>query len=188
LPLRAGILIGALFVAPAVSVSAQSLPTASPVASAAPAAAGANELPTIVAPAGWIAKTTMPTMPGAVYVGAWDPPPPKPAPDTLTLGYVNIPPGKPVTLDAIVKAMDAAAKKLIGAKNMIASHAEKVCGGNADGWYLENKLAIGTVSIVLEQTVLLGKSRTFVATYGRLDTEKEDPAARASLDSICVKA
>ncbi len=70
---------------------------------------------------------------------------------------------------------------------MIASHAEKVCGGTADGWYLENKVAIGTTNVVLEQTILLGKTRAFVATYGRSDTSKEDPAARASLDTICVK-
>jgi len=43
------------------------------------------------------------------------------------------------------------------------------------------------MNVVLEQTILLGKTRAFVATYGRSDTSKEDPAARAALDTICVK-
>jgi hypothetical protein len=50
----------------------------------------------------------------------------------------------------------------------------------ANGWYSENKLAIGTMNVVLEQTLLLGKTTAFVATYGRLDTDKEDPAARVA--------
>ena len=127
----------------------------------------------------------MPASPGAIYVGAWSAPPPD-ASAEIALGYVAIPAEKAVTLEAIAQATNAAYKKVVGA-NVIASHAEKVCSGTADGWYLENKLTTGTVSVVLEQTLLLGKTRAFVATYGRLDTDKEDPAARASLDTICVK-
>ena len=183
---RIAILIG-VFLTPTPAFSAQSLPTPSPVASAPPATPVVDELPTIVVPARWTAKDTMPTAPGAVYVGAWNAPPPDSPADEIALGYVALPSDKPVTIEAIAQAMDAAYKKLVGAKNMIASHAEKVCGGTADGWYLENKVAIGTMNVVLEQTILLGKTRTFVATYGRSDTEKEDPAARASLDTICVK-
>ena len=180
------ILIG-VFLAPTPASSAQSLPTPSPVASAPPATPVVDELPTIVVPARWTAKETMPALPDAVYVGAWNAPPPDSPADTIALGYVILPPDKPVTLEAIAQAMDAAYKKLIGAKNMIASHAERVCGGTADGWYWENKVAIGTRNVDLEQTILLGKTRAFVATYGRLDANNEDPAARASLDTICVK-
>jgi hypothetical protein len=183
---RIAILIG-VFLTPTPAFSAQSLPTPSPVASASPATPVVDELPTIVVPARWTAKDTMPTAPGAVYVGAWNAPPPDSPADEIALGYVALPSDKPVTIEAIAQAMDAAYKKLVGIDNMIASHAEKVCAGTADGWYLENKVAVGTMNVVLEQTILLGKTRTFVATYGRLDTEKEDPAARAALDTICVK-
>jgi len=72
------------------------------------------------------------------------------------------------------------AQSLSTPKNMVATHAEKVCSGMANGWYWENKLAIGTMNVVLEQTLLLGKTTAFVATYGRLDTDKEDPAARVA--------
>ena len=178
--------IGVLL-APTPASSAQSLPAPSAVVSAAPAAPAADEVPTIVVPARWTAKDAMPTLPGAVYVGGWTAPPPDSA-STIYLSYVPWSPGTPVTLEAIAQAMDAAYKKLVGAKNMVASHAERVCGGTADGWYSENKVAVGTINVVLEQTILLGKSRTFVAAYARLATDKEDPAARTSLDTICVKS
>jgi hypothetical protein len=129
----------------------------------------------------------MPTSPGATYVGAWNAPPPNSAGDTIAISYAAIPPGKAVTLDAIVQEVNATYKKLVGAKNMVASHAEKICSGTANGWYLENKLVVGTMSVVLEQTILLGESRAFVATYARLDTDKEDPGARGSLDTLCIK-
>lgn len=180
-----GILIGAVLMPAGLALSAQSVPAPSPVASASPATPLADELPTIVVPARWTAKDTMPASPGAIYVGAWNAPPPD-ASAEIALGYVAIPVGKAVTLEAIVQATNAAYKKVVGA-NLVASHAEKVCSGAADGWYLENKVTAGTVSVVLEQTLLLGETRAFVATYGRLDTDKEDPAARASLDTICVK-
>jgi hypothetical protein len=179
-------LIG-IFLMPAPAFSEQSLPTPSPVASASPAAPEAGEVPTIVVPAGWTVKDAMPTLPGAVYVGGWTAPAPDSA-STIYLSYVPLSPDKPVTLEAIAQAMDAAYKKLIGAKNMIASHAEKLCGGTADGWYSENKVAFGAMNVILEQTVLLGKTRTFVAAYARLDTDKEDPAARAALDTMCIKS
>ena len=185
---RIAILIG-VFLMPMPALSAQPLPTPSPVAStpsATPVSPVSDEVPTIVVPAGWTAKDVMPTLPGAVYVGAWNAPPPESA-STISLSYVPMSPGKPVTLQAMAQGMEEAYKKLVGAKNMIASHAERVCGGTADGWYSENKVAVGTMNVVLEQTVLLGKTRMFVASYGRLDTDKEDPAARASLDTICVK-
>ena len=185
---RVAILIGTFMVLATSAVSAQSLPTPTPLASASPAATATNELPTIVVPTGWTAKATLPTLPGAVYVGAWNPPPPESPADTIAPSYNTISSGKPVTLEEIAQRLDAAYKKLVGAQNMIASHAEKVCHGTADGWYSENKLPIGTMNLILEQTILLGKTRTFVATYGRLEADKEDPAARASLDSICVKA
>ncbi len=183
---RIAILIG-IFLMPVPAFSAQSLPAPSPVPSNPPATPSVDELPTIVVPTGWTAKDTLPTAPGAVYVGAWNAPPPDSPADEIALGYVALPSDKPVTLEAIAQAMNAAYKKLVGEKNMVASHAEKVCGGTMDGWYLENKVNVGTMNVVLQQTILLGKTRTFVATYGRLDTEKEDPAARASLNSICIK-
>jgi hypothetical protein len=190
---RVGIMIGMFLLRTATALSAQSLPTPSPVAmpspvaSPAPAATGTDELPTIIVPARWTAKNAMPTLPGTVYVGAWNAPPPDSPADTIALGYSAIPSGESMTLEAIAQETEAAFKKLVGSKNMIASHAERVCAGTAEGWYLENDVAFGTLNIVLEQTILLGKTRVFVATYGRLDTDREDPAARASLDSICVK-
>jgi hypothetical protein len=185
LKMRIGILIGAFLMPAGFALSAQSIPAPSPAASASPATTLANELPTIVVPARWTAKDTMPASPGAIYVGAWNAPPPDPSAE-IALGYIAIPAGKAVTLEAIAQETNAAYKKLVGA-NVVASHAEKVCSGTADRWYLENTVTSGTVSVVLEQTLLLGKTRAFVATYGRLDRDKEDPAARASLDTICVK-
>lgn len=184
--MRAGILTSIFLMPAATAFPARSLPTPSSAASASPAATVADELPTIVVPTGWTAKETLPTSPGAIYVGGWNAPPPNPA-DTITLSYIVIPPGKTVTLEAVAQEINAAYKKLVGAKNMVATHAERVCSGTTDGWYSENKLAIGTMNVVLEQTLLLGTTAAFVATYGRLDTEKEEPAARASLDTICVK-
>ena len=135
---RIAILIG-VFMMPMPAFSAQSPPAPSPAAPspaapAPPAGPAANELPTIVVPAGWTAKATLPTAPGAVYVGAWNAPAPGSGADEIALGYVPLPSGGPVTLEAIAQAMNAAYKKLVGEKNMIASHAEKVCGGTADGW------------------------------------------------------
>lgn len=184
---RTGILIGVFLVTTPTALSAQSLPTPSPVASASPAPTVADELPTMVVPARWTVKDAMPTLPGAVYVGAWNAPPPDSPADMIALSYATIPPGKPVTLETFAQETDAAYKKLVGAKNMIASHAEKVCGGMSDGWYSENKVALGMMNVVLEQTILLGETRAFVAIYARLDTDKEDPAARASLDTLCIK-
>jgi hypothetical protein len=184
---RIGILIGLFLVTTPASSYAQTLPTPSPAASASPAPAVADELPTMVVPARWTVKDAMPTLPGAVYVGAWNAPPPDSPADMIALSYATIPPGKPVTLETFAHETDAVYKKLVGAKNMIASHAEKVCSGMADGWYSENKVALGMMNVVLEQTILLGKTRAFAAIYARLDTDKEDPAARASLDTICVK-
>lgn len=184
---RIGILISVFLVTTPAALSAQSLPTPSPVASASPAPTVADELPTIVVPARWTVKDAMPTLPGAVYVGAWNAPPPDSPADLIALSYATIPANKPVTLETFAQETDAAYKKLVGEKNMIASHAERVCGGMADGWYTENKVALGMMNVVLEQTILLGKTRAFTAIYARLDTDKEDPAARASLDTICIK-
>jgi hypothetical protein len=184
---RIGVLIGVFLATTPASSYAQTLPTPSPVASASPAPTVADEIPTMIVPARWTVKDAMPTLPGAVYVGAWNAPPPDSPADMIALSYATLPPGKPVTLETFAQETDAAYKKLVGAKNMIASHAEKVCGGMADGWYSENKVALGTMNVVLEETILLGKTRAFAAIYARLDTDKEDPAARASLDTICVK-
>lgn len=180
-------LIGVFIVTMPAVLSAQPLPTPSPVASASPEPTMPDELPTIVVPAHWTVKSAMPTFPGAVYVGGWTAPPPDSPADMIALSYASIPPGKPLTLETVAQETNAAYKKLVGANNMIASHAERVCGGSADGWYSENKVALGTMNVVLEQMILLGKTRAFVATYARLDTDKENPAARASLDTICIK-
>jgi hypothetical protein len=105
--------------------------------------------------------------------------------DNLGLGFVVAPPGMP--LPDVVRVMKTTYIKMFGAGNPIASHAEKLCGGTSDGWYFENTITIGTFTAISEQTLIIGPSNMFEATYTRISSEKEDPAARSALDTLCVK-
>jgi hypothetical protein len=67
---------------------------------------------------------------------------------------------------------------------VISSHAERVCSGTRDGWYLEST---GHYSrdVDLVQTSLLDSSYEYVATYTRAIGTPADPAALKALDTLC---
>ncbi len=115
----------------------------------------------------------------------WKAPPALSPGDNLGLGFAVAPPG--TSLTDVVPSIDATYLRLFGPGNPVSSHAEKLCGGSTDGWYFENKITFGALNIISEQTIIVGPSDLFEATYTRASSEKENAAARSALDTLCVK-
>ena len=175
-------LAATLFLQPAGSF-AQSLPA--PTATTIPAQAVPQDVPILNVPPGWVAEPASLAMNGFTMLTIWKAPPPIATGANIGLGFTVATPG--VSLANSVPVIDATYTKLFGPGNPIASHAEKLCSGTADGWYFENKITFGAFNLISEQTMFIGPSDIFEATYTRPSSEKEDPAARRALDTLCVK-
>ncbi len=176
------VLAAVIFFRPVCSL-AQASPA--PAATAGPAQSIPKDTPTFSAPAGWTSEPVAMAMSGFTMLSLWRAPSSLSAGDNLGLGFVATPGGTSIT--DVAHVIDAAYLKLFGPGNPVASHAERLCGGTADGWYFENKVAFGALNVISEQTMILGPSDMFEATYTRTSSEKEDPAARSALDTLCVK-
>jgi hypothetical protein len=182
------VLVAFVFFTPANSL-AQASPTPAPTSIPAPAVpAVPKDTPVFTAPPGWTSQPVAMAMSGFTMLSMWRAPAQFSAGDNLSLGFSVAPPGtSSSSLASYAAGIDAMFAKAFGPGNPIASHAEKLCGGNADGWYRENKIAFGALTFISEQTMIVGDSDLFEVTYTRLISEKEDPAARSSLDTLCVK-
>ena len=163
---------------PQISAAQSAAPTPAPTVAL-------TETGILNAPAGWTTSPPKFTWNGFTAITMWNPPAPQSPGDSIILGYVASPAG--TTLADTAQAMDATYQKLFGAANVAASRAQMVCSGNQPGWYFENKITFGTFNLVSEQTIIVGKSHLFEATYTRQSSEPEDSAARAALNSLCVK-
>jgi len=162
---------------------AQSTPSSihSPVPAPVP-----KDTPTFTAPPGWVSQPVAMALSGFTMLSVWKAPPSLGAGDNLGLGFAPAPPGSSSMAD-LSPTLNAMYAKMFGPGNPVASHAEKLCGGTSDGWYLENKVTFGALNLISEQTMIIGPFDTFAATYTRQSSEKEDPAARSALDTLCIK-
>ncbi len=125
-------------------------------------------------------------MSGFTMLSIWKAPSTLSPGDNLGLGFAAAPPGT-ASLTDVAHIIDGTYLKLFGPGNPVSSHAEKLCSGSADGWYFENKITFGALNVISEQTMIVGPSDIFEATYTRMSSETENAAARSALDTLCVK-
>lgn len=131
-------------------------------------------------PADWSTAQLPPPHGKTVAVGAWAMP---------SKGFVQnivihqIPKGDE-SLESVA-AKKAAAVKQIG--EVVANHAEKLCDGKLNGWYMEYTVQLGARPAHIEQVFASGDNSVFTATYSRGQDQAEDPAARKALGSLCVE-
>lgn len=105
--------------------------------------------------------------------------------DNIELGYSPNPDGGGIA--QVVPLVRVAMQRMVGAAN-VTDHAEKACNGTADGWLFSSKMTMGAFHLIVEEVILPSKHQTFGAAYTRNSTHPEDPAARKSLNTLCVKA
>jgi hypothetical protein len=68
-----------------------------------------------------------------------------------------------------------------------ANRPQAVCGGHRPGWFI-SYVKPGPEPLTVEQTRLLVNRMLYTATYVRLSSQRDDPAARHALTTLCVKA
>lgn len=188
------LMTGALLLFAPLQTFAQT-PSPSPAASAAPSPSTApsatpsatppppGETATIAVPAGWTEKPVTMSMGSFVLDHAWTADDPKLRGDNINLGHAENPAS--MTVDVLGAQTTAAYDKILGPGNVKASRAQKLCNGSASGWYIQGNMTMGAMNFVIEQMLLVGKTRVFGATYTRKSSDPEDPAARRALDSLC---
>jgi hypothetical protein len=182
------VMTGALLLFAPMQTFAQT-PSPSPAVSAAPSAAPSatppapGETATIAVPAGWTEKPVTMSMGSFVLDHMWMPDDPKLRGDNINLGHTDNPTG--MTIDALGAQTKAIYDKILGPENVAASRAQKLCNGAANGWYIQTHMIMGAMNLVMEQMMVVGKTRVFGATYTRKNGAPEDPAARKALDSLC---
>ncbi len=72
-----------------------------------------------------------------------------------------------------------------GDAHVVVSHAERVCNGSRDGWWIESTGTYNGRKLDLVQVALLDGGFEYVATYTRPDGTDFDVAAVKALDSLC---
>lgn len=72
-----------------------------------------------------------------------------------------------------------------GPHSVVAFKATSVCGGKQKGWYAEVHLTQGAQHIVEKMTIALS-DRAYIAEYVRAAAAQDDPAAIASIMSLCA--
>ena len=72
-----------------------------------------------------------------------------------------------------------------GDAHVLASHAERLCNGTRDGWWIESTGTYSGRSLDLVQVALLDSGFEYVATYSRPEGTDFDVAAVKALDSLC---
>jgi hypothetical protein len=173
--------------APAVSPAAG--PTAAPAAaaSAEPAPAATDEPPpahgpSIVPPPGWKKRDVAPSMGGLTFLGFWMAPADKSGfTDNINLGRQK----SPVAYDAYIKAN----REILLSRfaKSFAKDADESCGpGKAHRFAYET--VFGSIKLALVQLMRMDDGWVSIATYTRVATRAADPAALASLRSLCKYA
>lgn len=69
--------------------------------------------------------------------------------------------------------------------HVLVSHAERLCNGTVDGWWIESIGTYSGRSLDLVQAALLDGDFEYVATYSRSNGSDADVAALKSLDTLC---
>lgn len=72
-----------------------------------------------------------------------------------------------------------------GDAHVLVSHAERLCNGTHDGWWIESTGTYSGRKLDLVQVALLDNGYEYVATYSRPDGTDFDVAAVKALDSLC---
>lgn len=72
-----------------------------------------------------------------------------------------------------------------GAK-MFVSKAQPVCNGQRPGWFLSYVKTEDDPPLHLEETLFMDGTTLYRATYVRAAEQREDPQARAALNTLCV--
>lgn len=67
------------------------------------------------------------------------------------------------------------------------SHAEKICDGTIDAWFIGSKITLGQLSQSQERVLASSRNQWFLATYGRPLDQAENVDARKALDTLCIK-
>jgi len=139
----------------------------------------ADTLPTLVPPAGWKAQVAQSSTAGTVLVGIWAAPVAHGAfADIVNLVVENT----QADYDAYVTASRVAVVK--NATGKVGVDADESCAtGNAHRF--EYVTTFGTTKADITQLVRVSNGTAFIATYGRPPDAPADPAALASLRSLC---
>lgn len=116
-------------------------------------------------------------------LNVWRPPQASRHGDNINLGYS--PNSTGADLAAVVPQTRALLQQMLGAGN-VTDHAEKLCGGTANGWLFHGKLTMGTMHMDVDEAMLVTPHDVFAATYTRLSEHAADPAARKAIDSLCA--
>ncbi len=72
-----------------------------------------------------------------------------------------------------------------GDAHVLTSHAERLCSGSRDGWWIESTGTYAGRKLDLVQVALLDGGFEYVATYSRPEGTDFDVAAVKALDSLC---
>lgn len=162
--------------------SAQTAP--SPLAAPSPTASATPLHYSFTPPANWMPKSPALTESALVDIGSWASANASESAEYITLDLVSSVKG--ASLDKLAAAHHTAMARIAG-ENNVRSHPEKVCGGTQDGAYTETQVRIGVIQFVTEQMIAIGTDGEYIATYGRLKSTPESPAARAALNTLCAK-
>ncbi|HET9028824.1 MAG TPA: hypothetical protein VFN49_01495 [Candidatus Aquilonibacter sp.] len=68
---------------------------------------------------------------------------------------------------------------------VLASHAESLCNGTVNGWWIESLGSYAGRKLDLVQAALLANGYEYVATYSRAEGTDFDPTALEALDTLC---
>lgn len=102
-----------------------------------------------------------------------------------TINIVRVHSGSSQPISAHIGLVQETLKKQLPVFVLRQSHAEQVCGGKYDGWYLEYNAQVREHPAILEQVIVVTDTSEFIATYGRPLAHSENAAARQSLDTLC---
>lgn len=174
------------FLAALAAISALTLPafTRPAFGASAPSDKMSTEGHVILPPAGWIAGTPINASDGPTIVALWR------APDgsgaTINVIAQSLPAN--ITPNEFARLTLQGLQNGVGAKNVVEFKPERICNGTQDGWYIESDVMLGFVPVVAEQTIAAAQGQSYVVTYRRAASQKEDANARRALDSLCVPA
>ena len=133
-------------------------------------------------PSGWIAGTPVNGSDGSTTIGLWRAP--DGTGDSINVMVQSLPPN--MTPIEFARLTLQGLQNAIGAKNVVAFKPERICHGTQDGWYIESDVVVAIIPMIAEQTITATQSQSYVATYRRGASQKEDANARRALDSLCA--
>lgn len=144
----------------------------------------ADDTPTIVPPPGWTAKATPAGAPSGVqYVGFWAAAP-NPDGTTDNINELWVPTNSASYADIIALNRKTTLAQMTQTLDV---DADEPCGG-ASAHRFAYATTFGSRSLKIVQLFRVVGDRQYVVTYTRVAANPEDPAALASLKTICVDA